>query len=117
MKLWRESSALPICGPTVSSYPCTPGKSVSPFSSARSKFLRSSSLTEREAPRGSKSGIRLSSPSVRGLVCPEEWPEDCGDVFNVIEVPFCGPPLADRTQLIQSVPITSSALPHDLLIL
>src|SRR6266480_2891622 len=89
MKLWRESRALTICGTTVSSYPCTPGKSVSLFSMARSRLQRISSLTERDAPRGSKSGMPLSSPSVRGLECAE----DCIDVLDVISVPFRSPRL------------------------
>ena len=87
MKLWRESRALTICGTTVSSYPCTPGKSVSPFSMPRSRLRRSSSLTEREAPRGSKSGMRFNSPRVRGF----ERPEDC------IDVPVMGSRSASRT--------------------
>ena len=47
---------------------------------ARSKLPRIPSLTEREAPRGSKSGMRLSSPRVRGFECPE----DCVDVPIII---------------------------------
>src|SRR6266576_3545113 len=56
---------------------------------ARSRLRRISSLTERDAPRGSKSGMPLSSPRVRGLECAE----DCIDVLDVISVPFRSPRL------------------------
>src|SRR2546426_9718275 len=53
----------------------------------RSRLRRSSSLTEWEAPRGSKSGMRFNSPRVRGF----ERPEDC------IDVPVMGSRSASRT--------------------
>jgi hypothetical protein len=47
---------------------------------ARSRLRRISFFTEREALLASKSGMRFSSPSVRGFECPE----DCIDVLAVI---------------------------------
>ena len=69
MKLWRDSTALTICGTTVSSYPTMPGKSDSlDLAVARRRAIRlsrSSSLTERPTRAGVKMDLR-SSPSVVG---------------------------------------------------
>jgi hypothetical protein len=76
---------------------------------ARSRFRRISSLTEKEALRASKSGMRRSSPSVRGF----EWlAEECIEELAVIKAPFREPTASARTTLIQSVPIAAGALAH-----
>src|SRR5712672_3880146 len=65
---------------------------------ARSKLRRISFLTERDPPLGSKSGMRLSSPRVRKLECPE----DCMDVLAVMaSVPRAGRAGSHTTSLIR----------------
>jgi hypothetical protein len=71
-------------------------------------------LTEREALRGSKSGMRFSSPKVRGFECAD----DCIDVLTVISVPFRSPRLGRGPhQLIQSVSVAGGALSQGLCLL
>src|SRR4051812_35188853 len=65
MKLWRDRTALTICGTTVSSYPMMPGKIGCPLRRRTIRFSRISSLTDRRATRPATTEAR-KAPSVEG---------------------------------------------------
>src|SRR3954464_13100676 len=65
MKLWRDRTALTICGTTLSSYPMMPGKIGCPPRRRTIRFSRISSLTDRRATRPAETEAR-NAPSVEG---------------------------------------------------
>ena len=78
MKLWRESSALTICGIDRVFVAVHAGKERFVFlDRAQAGCAAISFFTEMEAVRASKSGMLRNSPMVRGFGCPHGCCDGC----------------------------------------